>query len=591
MKTSIPILAGLLVLLLIAAAALSLDGLKYVTSQPDEVSGKTGDATTVATPAPEVLRAPHAVLVLDVSGSMKKSDPDFLQSEAVLQFCRVYAALAKEITGTGEHARLAVILFSSIPQIVDWHGTEDPWLILDQSALPSLGQVVKAYLGPHGDDPRDGYDTDHLWALQEVERLIDGLETPPAIVFMTDGVCELAPLLSPFLSQAERERQFPDSYAQNLETVCAVSDGEHRWLDVSSEAPIFLTSDLTQEAQGLAYDSEVQTRIPTAIREAKERILSKGYWLSREREDQPPLWAAVFLGALEREADWNEIRDLLSGAGVANAWGISSSFVQCEAAHELVGEFIEILAHWFNLDAKPIPPNSKGIQVPLLTQAFAVHVRTGNDASHFTLDCEGQSTSLKGAGREWAGVIGGGGQFDFDTGDVGVESGTIYLRPRFEWAMKVPEWAIVSAEGCSLSVGLNLLSLQEGGSVAASTVYPDLPLSVPLTLRIAGAQYGPARQLRRTEDPQHDSAYFGELWLPDLRIGELDVTVDLRGMEAHGVEVRHEQLSRTIELRPNVRFELRDSRGRPSSIHVEGIPREAARLKRFLEEVKGAVRD
>jgi len=588
MKSSIPLLAGILALLLITAGAFTCSGFKYVISSSGTTQAEAADAKVILPPVPEVLRSPHALLVLDVSGSMKTSDPEFLQSEAVLRFCDVYAALAREITGTEEYARLAVVLFSTIPQIVDWDGSQDPWLVLDDSSLGSLRPVVKAYLGPSEDDPRDGYDTDYFWALQEVDRLIAELESPPAVVFMTDGVCEPAPLLSPLLSQEQRREAFPQSFAENIEVIRAAARGESRWLDVGSEDCIFLASELTREAQGLDYDHNTKAQIPHAVQRAKQALFRREYWLSRDREHQPLLWAPVYLGVSDKDTDWDEIGGLLSGDSVAEAWQLSRGFVHCSAAHELVSEFIQILAHWFRLDAQDVESGSESIQVPLLTQAFAAHVRTREDAPHFLLRGDGSTTHLSGQGREWAGVVAGGGHFQFDAGGVTVESGSIHRRPRFEWALKVPEWETVTASGCSVSVGLSLLSLEEGGCVPADEVYPDLPSSLPLEYAINGGKSGAIRQISRSSPNDPETAYHGELYLTSPPMGELEVTIDLRRMREYGVEIRRSQLSRKIDLRPQVRFVLRDSEGRPTSIHVEGIPREAESLKKTVEGLRGA---
>ena len=230
---------GLLLFLLLAGIAVLQ--YRYVTYVPDAAQRPVQEVSLNQASLPQFPRivSPHAVLVLDVSGSMHASDPLHLQTEAVLQFFNVYRDLACEMLGERDRARMAVVLFSSIAQTIDWNGKHDPWLDISGADSDEIREVIVHYLGRSDLEPRVGQDTDYFAALEEVQRLVDDLDSPPAVMFMTDGRNEPHPLLTASFPAAQRMSRLAALTGAQRRAVEAAVSGALRWLPARGGGHVF----------------------------------------------------------------------------------------------------------------------------------------------------------------------------------------------------------------------------------------------------------------------------------------------------------------------------------------------------------------
>ena len=262
------------VLMAIGAVTLQCRTLRYVQNVSAAVEPAPAPEAGVVSAVPRLI-SPQAILVLDVSGSMRDSDPLHLQTEAVRQFYRLYSALSREVLGLGEHARIAVVLFSTIAQTIDWTGRGEPWLTVSEENQPAFDRVVARYLGEVGSEPRIGQDTDYLAAISRVDRLASGLTSPPAILFLTDGVYDLHPLFSPLLAQEAKTQWLSGLSGRASMSAQHVMDGERDFLSSQTLPPIFDTREV--EAQAMVLPTSLDTEARRAILEARQILRSRQY--------------------------------------------------------------------------------------------------------------------------------------------------------------------------------------------------------------------------------------------------------------------------------------------------------------------------
>jgi len=239
MTRNLFILGILLGLVLLAGGLIQYRYQSFVDQAPVEPVAPPPEFLPVELPTFERLRSPHAILVLDVSGSMKDSDPSHLQSEAVLQFYSVYRDLASEILAKDDAARVAVVLFGTIAQTIDWRGDGDPWLDVSAANTASFRDAIDEYLGHPGTEPRTSQETDYLAAMDEVHRVVDGLPSPPAILFMTDGGNDPHILFTPGVPASQKAARLGALSGHQRQVFENVASGRRRWLRPKSATPIF----------------------------------------------------------------------------------------------------------------------------------------------------------------------------------------------------------------------------------------------------------------------------------------------------------------------------------------------------------------
>ena len=142
------IINGIFAVALLSAAVLAFHFLRTSDALPSDAEPITA---VPAPPPPDPwlprLAEPRAVLVLDVSGSMgvvsRPSDGQRLQTVAALRFFDIYARMWDEVSGNEGDAGIAVILFGTVAQTIDWSG--DGVSVADSAACAvSVASVVSS---------------------------------------------------------------------------------------------------------------------------------------------------------------------------------------------------------------------------------------------------------------------------------------------------------------------------------------------------------------------------------------------------------------------------------------------------------------
>jgi len=592
-KSALSLLLLLLLLTVIGACVVQIRVLRQVQEGFESAHQPPVNMSEPEFPDIDRLMNPHAILVLDVSGSMQSSDPKHLQSEAVRQFFDIYRELSKEIVGKAEEAKLAIVLFSTIAQVIDWTGNGEAWLPITETNRTQLETVIDTHLGRVGDkDPRRGRDTDYLAALEEIDRLIreknDG-NTPPAVVFMTDGLYDPHPFFSPLLpldqrTEAVKGKDTPainQLFEQRQNTIQSVVDGHYRFLSARANPvkPVFDTRPLNVE--GLVFNQATLASYPAAVALAHERLLSRRFWLSSSHPSVTLLWSAVFLGGQNPETV-DKARELLTSTVTSGPWAGHEGFIRCSEASDLTAEFVHVLADWFRLRKLQLAVGHKEIQIPQETQAFATVLTTDRDVNSCTLRSGRKTVQLNGNGRVWAGVIRGGGHWSLDAEIGKAKSWNVFLRPRYEWVLHAANILPFTSSGDAvLPTQLLLYSLESGSPAMAEEVFGDLPAELPLSISFL---HRPTI-LTRLERSTGVSAYRANVPLSGLVSDTALLKADLAPLELANILGGSGMLEFKVSLRPKVRVLLTDSQGRETAIHLKGVPRETDTLKKKLEDL------
>lgn len=580
MTRNLFILGILLGLVLLAGGLIQYRYQSYIDRAPVEPVAPPPEFLPVELPTFERLRSPHAILVLDVSGSMKDSDPSHLQSEAVLQFYSVYRDLAREILAKDDAARVAVVLFGTIAQTIDWRGDGDPWLDVSAANTASFRDAIDEYLGHPGTEPRTGQETDYLGALDEVHRLVDGLPSPPAILFMTDGGNDPHLLFTPGMPESQRGAKLAALSGRQRQVFEDISSGRRRWLRPKSATPIFNRRAEAFDPAGLtpAQMALVRPGIGTAVSD----LLGRRYPFSGEYRDAPPFWATVFLrGDPNAVSGADDVRELLAAPNISGPWGDKPHFMECQDARQLPGFFIGQLANWLRLRELTVAPKARELQLPADTQAFAVTLETASVDGHLELASSGRVVPLSGRDGLWAGVASGGGTWRFQ-GDGGeVRRGRLFMRPRYEWGLSVPSRISITGAKGSLDVRLFLFSLEEEKPVTASRIYPDLPAALPMRIHMGGAERD-SECRRVTNGGEGSAAYEGSIAVDPSAPRQVLVEINLTPLRQHGISASADHLSAVAEIHPGLRLEISNPRGRRVAPDLRNVPREAEWVRRIL---------
>lgn len=572
---------GVLALVLAGALAIQLTTVRYL--PPVQISSPAvQEYEPPALPRLERLRQPHAILVLDISASMQKSDPKRWQALAVEQFYTAFRDLAREVAPKGESARIAVVLFSTLAQVIDWDGAGTPWLEVSQSSSDRFLSAIRAGIGSEAKEAREGRDTDYLAALREVSRLADGLQSPPAVIFMTDGGNEPHGLFTPALTRAEREQMFPE--ALNARSLLKdIEAGRYRYL----RFPGTTAFDRRQFGIGpRPLRGEILQRTRQAAQNALSELQAQRFWLSEDHPAVPLFWVPVFLDAGAEPAEAIDVREILRGQGTNEPWEGSPKVLVCQDPKDLSRQFIGALAVWLRMARREVGTSAVDVQAPSDSLAFALSIQTERPGTRCDLVSGDRRISLTGRNGVWAGVSSGGGKWQFDTDGGAVRSGVLYYRPRYRWVVHAPRRQTIDGEnGKPIPVEVYLLSLEKGRPVSAGAVYPDLPAELPARATFEADNQKVGLLLKRVAPPS-DAAYRGFLPLEVHTGGTGEITVDFSGLAQRGITVEAREISQRIELRNGLRVAVSTAEGRPSALGVSGVPREGESLRQFWKKVR-----
>jgi hypothetical protein len=576
-------LYGVLLLVLVGFLFLNRSVLTYV--RDPETSPLGGKGSPAAMPRPQRfsgMHSPHAILILDVSASMKTSDPNRFQAEATLQFVRLYRDLSAEVLRKGEHPRLAVVLFATLAQTIDWRGNGDPWLELTDASEEAVKNLAELYLGGDSSDTRAGQDTDYLAAIAEVSRLAKDLPSPPVVLFMTDGLYDPHPLFSPIVPFEERQRLASGLGEKAAAAVVDAEKGKYRLLRLSGTDRLFDTRLFGVDRMKLPPAYAAKT--PDAIREARTALLSRRYPWPEENRGVCLLWAPVFLGPMAHAAE-HDVSSVLSSETACGPWKSHVAFLR--DPKDLASEFGSALGEWFRLHEQPLLAGARSLQLPSDTRSFAMLARTERNGSRFVMTSDTTTVPLVGRGAQWAGVGRGGGTWSFKTDGGSVAGGRLFIRPRYVWALRSPEWLRTAGKSDNLEIDLFLLSTEDGNPVDAGKVYSNLPAEIPIRVTppsgsaFAGVMTRSAE--RKASGEEVAPAYRGRVAIGQtVTFGRAKIAADLSPLAGARIPLSTPSIFADVDIRPSFRIRLQDPSGKETRLNVGNVPREGAWLRRIL---------
>lgn len=583
---------GIIGLLALVAASISTcQAIRYTTTSPPQ---NLEPIHNVGTDLPQLSRLsePRAILILDISVSMreKNSDPEHFQTEAVVQFFDLYARLATEIK---EPSAIAVVLFGTIAQVIDWGPAGGEFLSATASNQALFRQTIEHYLGTPGqkgqDDPRKGQDTDYLQALGELDRLLAGLHSPPAVIFMTDGRPAIHPLFSPLTPDANQAlatfgaRQLRQRYR----------DGEFRKVPAGTTGKIFNRSTDFQLRDGpvIRHLNPPQERIDQTIREKVSTLIRRDFTLDGDRQ-VPMVWAPLFLAQGEAFQSEPQVRSLLTPSNRSKKyWDLPDTLIACDDPQNLPRQFVQILGRWMRMREVQIAPLSRQILIPTQTQAFALQIETSSPLEAGWVSHNGTQSPLVGRATTWANVFSGGceGTWHFPAESL-VSGGRYFLRPRFDWALHVPQRASGAPGRQEQQIEIFLMSLETGQPVAFDEVLPNLPEE--LSAEVQGDE-GPKSPLilRKQSSAENPGApaYRGALVIPPNATMKVSVKISLQPLQNLGYDFGRDTLERIVSIRPYLHLKITLPNGLEGCPDARGIPIRGAWARKLWERIRGSL--
>lgn len=437
---------------------------------------------------------PVAILVLDVSGSMKDTDPSFEQLRAVRTFLTIFQHMAAGAGAEDSKPYVGVVLYGEVARVCSdenrlWAPMESQaraWDLADRLGLLLGSRETRT------PDPRRGLNTDHLAAARLTGEIITryraemGAERPACVVFMTDGQHDPSPLTDAGLSPERRASNRDLFWKRLLETAHARgpavksrlnalrTEFEAQWAGQGTAAVLFQDSGIAQRVFPLfhlrvavnellqpgAYESSL-AGLPTAAEPTAQAIRSS-------------------LGLANRDA-FRFIRLGVSPGGHEGA-GASAEALDVSRAEDLTGAFVGVLAQWLHLINCPVSGDFR-VRVPIGVHSLAVVVEPGGSGAAGTLRSLHASAPISSglallanpAPGDWVVDMGG-------NSILGVEA---WADPRFRWAfggVPVSYSILDSAPGGFVG----LYSLADKRLVSPDTLYQRPPETASLVVSCQG---------------------------------------------------------------------------------------------------------
>lgn len=521
-------LIGLVLLLNVATWVLTFDNIR--------VSSRTGvlPVPNVEEPNRAVVRSfdrPLVVLVLDVSGSMITSDPKGQQADAVKNFLRLYHAMVQDVLKPGDRARLAVVLFATTAQVLEWPGAQgrrEPFLVLPETekALElAVDNALNGFIAKKGtNDPRQGWQTDYYEACKAVQSLLARSKDagPPCVIFMTDG--KDTPFVPFIPMESDQRERLLRELARNMTNLV-----RERYMDVPNAIALAEQAARALTTAGLAPPKGVSsgerlcdaprdcvqtlgkvlapcfsvaqnrlTLTPSA-RETREKMLHgllrelarQDFALLGSLDKLPMIWEFIYLGT--------ETPDVEFLTGLAHSlqrteerWHLSyHGVLQCRTADQLQGSFMDILGQWLNLEARPlargtdsfvVEPRTSGIALALQTsqKTAAVQMLGPNNERIALTQCVTENGKVS-----WFGAVGkpSSGLWRIDPAGE-ADGGTIWARQRYRWDFGgVPKR--LSPLRRSSVISLRVYDVADGLPVPASGLYTPSSLPALIEARLS----------------------------------------------------------------------------------------------------------
>jgi hypothetical protein len=564
------------------------------------ISGGTGftkiqSYSSLHPPRYESIHSPHIILVLDVSQSMDKSDPDFMQSQAAERLFDIYSGLATEVLDKNDSAFISVIFFATIPQIVDWSGTHNLWLSATNENKDVFYGIIEKYLGNKKSDHRIGWNTDYLLAIRQVQQLVEGIKSPTLVVFMTDGKNEPHPFFSPLFSPAEKEAFSPFLYQSYSKQIAEISGGSRLYLTPKSNDGIFNVKDMGNGLDGLEVSEEMYDRLSLEIHTAIRELLSGYRSLDANDINSSQSWAPILLDVRKNDAIYSNAKSLLETIpdSIERGSGESAQLIRCINPNDLAYQFIGLLADWLHLKtAEPSVGNNGQFLIPSQTKAFAVCLQTSQQVPSVSLFGEKDILPLSGDGIIWAGVGRGDGVWKIKHDGSVNDYIKIYVKPRFAWLLTAPDWISPASPSDSIEVGMFLYSLDKHEMVGYSEFFPrGIPAQLAAEVEIGPRKFQVAMNRIESDSEIFKRSYAGYLQLglagtPEDIFKNVSISVDLRQMKGYDIPWSDTTLSCKIQMKSRLHISIKDATNKnKTDIIIRDIPKDGPVIKKLWGKI------
>ncbi len=444
-----------------------------------------------------VMKDPLAILVLDLSASMKANDPEFRQYEAVAAFLRAYRHVAAGAIAKGGAPKLSIVLFSGVARPVAFG--DKLWAELgSEDDVARILEFMSGIVGAPGagtqPDPRLGRHTDHVAAARTVRAIVEefrargnGSSLPGSVcvVFMTDGKYDPSPLADASLTPAElasSRQKYWDAVSsmpmrgESGPQVDGLRDEFDAWL-AECQQPLVL---------GVPYG--VRDLFPiTMLRQAGADHFSAGAaWYDRSltamgwsRTTELSAAEVRRLCGLDADDAFAPIQ-LVATEGVAADWGGAID------ARDLTFSFAGALADWLELRTIPVADDAIHVQPDARALVVLASDHEGPVAGY--LESAGQRVALANGLALVSAPSPGRWRLALRT--AGEASVKAYSDVRYRWVFRERprEFSILNEEA---RIVLALCDAERHGApVPLASVYARFPEELACTLTLDRAALG-----------------------------------------------------------------------------------------------------
>ena len=387
--------------------------------------------------APDLL----TIVVLDISASMKTNDKGFDQIRALETFLRIYQHMSAGVSTGSSKANVGIVLYGSNGKAISFDGNE--FLGLGKPGdVDKILRTVSPFLGSLAsgeDDPRNGWNTDHLAAAKKAGELVSsyigsaGHKGPICVLFMTDGIHDPSPLLDANLAgdQLGRNRTaFADAFLQAARSRGQLAIAEKAWNDflesASSTGPI--TSKSPARALFPVYE---------LWQAGKDRVFGGDSSWFRNLVSGLPVGSAVGSRALASACGMRPgdlFRMVRLGSNKEDV-PTGTEVISVRNASGLGVSFATVLARWMQLRKCPVTDEYQ-FPVEPGAQSLAIVIRSENQQARGVVRCGKDSHPIENglclASNPSPGT------WKIDLGRDPIKSVEAYADQRYQWAFELP---------------------------------------------------------------------------------------------------------------------------------------------------------
>jgi hypothetical protein len=581
---------GVIALIALTAGAFTCQTVKLVRQEtPDQPDSTTSSFGKSRLETFEYMHDPHVILLLDVSASMRTTDAGHLQTEAALSFFELYTKLCRETSEFGDTAKIAVVLFAAVPQIVDWTGDQEAWLTATTANQAVFSDAIIRFLGrAGGTDPRLGIKTDYLAAIDAASDLVANgfLTSPPLVLFMTDGKNEIHPMLTTLQNSFHDSGDTLSRLEYHRRLAQKARSGEDRYIDAKDGDIALRTSDVDKWFIRLDLEDYLdEAAIQSAVRKSLDNLLNRTFKVSPSNPSVASYWAPIILGTDQGMVE--AARKVLVPENQTNLayWSGRRDLIQCGTPKELIGEFIGVLTEWLEMRRVTV---AQELVVPKYTQVFAVHTEVTDPKARCELVCGGKSVELQGEELHRSAVGEGSGTWKIECQNGEVARTDLYIRPRYQLELYAPDTIDVLGSLKSIAVQLRVVSIADRKYVDGDSVFGEGMLPPVLPAKVIGVpsneelNFELKRDVDGSETPK--PAYAADCPIPSTTDPVLKIVVDQRALRDNGLLIFDAEKTHTISVMPSVRLDVRDASGRKvGGIQAKGLRGFAGYVQKLKE--------